>query len=156
MAGLPKDFALKSNVTKEQALKAIQSMDYHNAMDIPKEIIPKGMEYGWVCLTKPERRQALLQKGWTFVPASRHPEMVVRGVEDQDPRYADWIMFGKDSVLMERSIELCQAERAWEDDKNRQRILTTPGLENAPYRPNIQTQSYMDVGDGNGRDVSFA
>jgi hypothetical protein len=156
MANLPKDFSLKGVVTKEQALKAIQNMDYNNAMDIPKEIIPKGMEYGRADIRKPERIQGLLQKGWTFVPASRHPEMVFKAIEESDPRTSDWIMFGKDLVLMERSIELCNAERAHMDEMNRQRILTTPGLENAPYQPNIKTQSYIPFDDGKPREASFA
>ncbi len=82
--------------------------------------------------------------------------MVFRGVQDSDPRTADLIMFGPDLALMERSVELCDMERRVRDEENRKMILTTPGLENAPYKPNVQTQSYMNVGDGSGRDVSFA
>ena len=156
MANLPKDFALKTNVTKEQALKAIQNMEYQDSLSIPAEIIPKGMVYGRADIRRSDRIQNLLQKGWSFVPASRHPEMVFKGVEDPDPRTADWIMYGKDLVLMERSLELHQAEQRVMDENNRQRIMTTPGLEHAPYKPNIQTQSYMDTDDGRSRDVSFA
>lgn len=156
MASLPKEFSSKSNVTKEQALKAIQNMDYSNSMDIPSEVIPKGFEYARADIRKPERIQGLLKKGWTFVPASRHPEMVFRAVGESDPRTADWIMFGNDLVLMERSVELCNAERAHRDKMNRDRLLTTPGLENAPYLPNIKTENYVTYDDGRQRDVSFA
>src|SRR5436190_6439076 len=106
MAGLPKDFSSKTNVTKEQAMKAIQNMEFKDALSIPEEIIPKGMVYGRADIRRPDRIQTLLQKGWSFVPASRHPEMVFKGIEDPDPRTADWIMFGKDLVLMERSKEV--------------------------------------------------
>jgi len=156
MANLPKDFSLKTNVTKEQALKAIQNMEYQDSLSIPDEIIPKGMVYGRADIRRADRVQNLLRKGWSFVPASRHPEMVFKGVEDPDPRTADWIMYGKDLALMERSLELHQAEQRVMDEHNRQRIMTTPGLEHAPYKPNIQTQSYMDTDDGRSRDVSFA
>lgn len=156
MAGLPKDFSLKTTVTKEQALKTIQNMEYQDALSIPPEIIPKGMVYGRADIRRTDRIQRLLQKGWSFVPASRHPEMTFYGIEAPDPRTADWIMYGKDLVLMERSIEIHQFEQKKMDEDNARRMQTTPGLENAPYRPNIQTQSYMNVGDGNGRDVSFA
>lgn len=156
MAHLPKDFSSKTNVTKEQAMKAIQNMEFKDSLSIPEEMIPKGMVYGRADIRRPDRIQTLLQKGWSFVPASRHPEMVFKGIEDSDPRTADWIMFGKDLVLMERSKEVHDFEQRVRDEENRKMILTTPGLENAPYKPNIQTQSYMNVGDSTGRDVSFA
>lgn len=156
MAHLPKDFSSKTNVTKEQAMKAIQNMEFKDSLSIPEEIIPKGMVYGRADIRRPDRIQTLLQKGWSFVPASRHPEMVFKGIEDSDPRTADWIMFGKDLVLMERSKEVHDFEQRVRDEENRKMIMTTPGLENAPYKPNIQTQSYMNVGDSTGRDVSFA
>lgn len=156
MAGLPKEFALKTNVTKEQALKAIQNQDYQDLLSVPDHKVPHGMVYARADIRKSERIQHLLQKGWSFVPPSRHPEMVLRGIENPDPRTVDWIMFGPDLALMERSIELCQAEQKFMDERNRMNIMTTPGLENAPYKPNIQTQSYMDAGDGRNRDVSFA
>lgn len=156
MATQPKDFYSKGAISKEQAKKAIQNQEYNSSLDIPPGLIPPGMEYGRADIRKSDRIQGLLQKGWSFVPASRHPELTFRGIQDSDPRTVDLIMFGPDLALMERSLELGEFERKIRDEENRKRILTTPGLENAPYAPNIQTQSYMNVGDGTGRDVSFA
>ncbi len=142
-------------LTKDHIVKAIMNQTYDDKLEIPKESIPKGYVYGLADITWQGRIRQLLGKGWNFVPISRHPELAFSGIGEADPRLANFIMMAKNLVLMERSVEFHELEQRQRDIRHAEMLNQAPGLENAPYRPNIQTQVYTQVGDDFGRDASF-
>lgn len=157
---ISKDLLSKVKFTKEQILKNIQSQDYHDELHIPPEIIPHGMEYAIASMWKMSRLHYLRSKGWEFVPASRHPELVFKKSKEHDHLGEDLIFFGKDSdlVLMERSIEMCEAERLEKDRANYAAILRADGvqLEDTPYAVHNSSRIQSGFGKGEGRKASFA
>jgi hypothetical protein len=66
------------------------------------------------------------------------------------------ILYGKDLVLMERSIELCELERRLKDRDNYNKLIHTPGLQGTPYEMNDQSTIQTGFGRGEAREASFA
>lgn len=155
MTTQPKDLSLKSGRTKEQYMKAIMNQEYDDMIAIPEDLVPKGFVYGKADLSWEGRIRQLMGKGWSFVPPSRHPELAFQGIDNVDPRTANMIIMGKNLVLMERSIELHEFEQKQRDIRHSKILNSAPGLENAPYKPSINTQLYTQVGDDYGHDASF-
>jgi len=153
MANQPKEFITKDLQTKEHHIKAIMNMDYQDVLRVPN--VPQGTVYGRVDVRRPEKIRQLMNKGWRFVPAERHPELAFNGLTQNDPRNSNYIWFGNDLVLMERSEELHQLERRERDKKDARILLTTPGLENAPFTPNIQTKLYTKLEADDAHNASF-
>jgi hypothetical protein len=97
------------------AARAKEIMEHLGTLDvaeedkfyIPKEIIPDGWSYEWKrwsVLNKedPAYISGVLRMGWSFVPASRHPEYMPYGTTD-DKIFRDGV------VLMERPKEITEA-----------------------------------------------
>lgn len=79
---------------------------------IPPEVIPDGWNYEWkrrLLLNKedPAYEVALARAGWTYVPATRHPEMMPHGTTSQT-------IDRKGMVLMERPQMITDRARAIE------------------------------------------
>ena len=82
--------------------------EYH----VEPGIVPTGWSYEWKRKTvlgaeDPAHQVALARKGWEYVPASRHPEMMPLG-------YTGAEITRKGMVLMERPLEITEEVRAAE------------------------------------------
>lgn len=152
----PKEFSIKSNKTKDQFIKAIMDQEYDDILHLPADIARPGYVYAIADLSRSGRLRQLFGKGWKFVPADRHPELAFNGLEAVEPRTANIIFMAKNMVLMEREAELCKIEQRELDKKHAELLRSSPGLQDAPYRPQINSKTYTKLSDDTfGRDASF-
>jgi hypothetical protein len=96
-------------------LRPVMHMMHQDALHIPQESIPYGWEYFWVresTLGDPDlgRTTEMKKKGWTPVPAHRHPEMSYDDFLSRQLHLKGFI-FHKGLVLFERPKEIGDRER---------------------------------------------
>lgn len=98
-----------------RALAALRAAELRNKrIDLPttgdefevKHLEPEGWTYAWFTWAANEQRQssnimAVEARGWTYVPRSRHPELMPRDAD------GDWI-FRKGMVMMEMPTEIVE------------------------------------------------
>lgn len=95
----------------------IMQMHHRDPLYIPADEIPENVEYYWVaesCMDKPDhaRPMEMERRGWSAVPASRHPDMVLkRNFGKDDEHHGRDYIYYKGLVLYERDKELCEIER---------------------------------------------
>lgn len=120
---------------KDDRIRKALKMEFQDRFYIPPEEIPDDMEYYWVRDTifgvPDENRIIEMQrKGWTFVPASRHPGRTESGVPWRPRTEKSEFIFEGGLVLCERPKVYGQIERNTLNDYNRKVMLAVPGQEN--------------------------
>lgn len=71
----------RANSTRTAEQRAVPETHYQSKLYVPKSQIPDGMEYAWVRESTlnepdPDNMTDRMIRGWTPVPADRHPKMV--------------------------------------------------------------------------------
>ena len=117
------------------------NMFYTGPMDIDPAEIPEGMEYRYIrtdTLDRPDngRLPEMSQKGWTVVPASRHPQKAFSDPLGRLTSVRDYIYY-KGAVLCERPIELGEQEYEILRRKNESDLLSMPALHNTLGDPAV-------------------
>jgi hypothetical protein len=136
-----RDFApheSRNNETRSKELRAATlrqdfKMNYRGPLYFAPHEIPEGMEYFWVRessqgMLDTGRVTEMMSTGWTFVPASRHPERcyVIPG---QAEKSLDGCLRYKDVILMERSKELNDEDRRHFAAETQRAVRDLPGLD---------------------------
>jgi hypothetical protein len=128
-----------------------QKMFFQNIDDIDPRSIPAGMEYYRARVQIGEhddtgRLPDMMRKGWTLVPADRHPEMAFSDPLGRLTTYKGYI-YHKGGILCERPIELGKQEYDRLHDRNMSDLLNMPGTDNFLGEPSIpgavQYQTYV-------------
>lgn len=133
-------------ISEEEKLLKLEeqlSMDYKGKLHIPDEMIPPDVEYYFVRIStrgEPDssRMVEMRRKGWTPVPASRHPELVFTDFFNSLDKYSD-VIYSDGLLLCERSKRLGKIEQQRLEDKNLQVLTSMPGTENFLGEPSIPT-----------------
>lgn len=124
----------------DAAARAIQ-MEYESPMDIDPSLVPHGYRYSWKRLAlfktgefEDSHNVAIaMKKGWTPVPAERHPELRQMDFLGRNSEMNGYIHRGN-SLLMERTIDLDKLE--WEQinkKSNLQASSIAPYVSGNPY-----------------------
>lgn len=131
--------------TRDNHLRAIMDMDFANPMHIPRELIPEGIEYYWARVSfagqdDHGRLIELRRRGWTVVPADRHPELVFTDPLQRNTHMNGYIHH-KGAILVERRKELCDAERRMINERNYKDQHSMPGTENYMGDPTMPVRN---------------
>lgn len=134
---------------RESILRAIQDDDYRDPMYIPPEIVPPGWVYKWGTHSllgepKPEVMMKYRRKGWTPVPASRHPDLAYQST-NADPSINGAIWRGG-QVLIERRVEYENAEIEHNEKVNLEALQSMPGQDNYLGDPNLPARDMSQAG----------
>jgi hypothetical protein len=139
----------RSFESREAARRVIMNMEYEDPLHIPREIIPDDVDYFWVresILGEPDtnRMVEMKRKGWTPVPADRHPDMVFDDFFGRLTHVKGFI-FQKGLILCERPKYLGQEERKRIEQRNYQIMQSMPGTENFLGEPSIPAHNTSDT-----------
>jgi len=129
-------------------LRPVMNMSYKDPLYIDPELVPDGWEYFWVresVLGEPDfgRTVEMKRKGWTPVPADRHPEMTFDDFLGRMSHLKGYI-FHKGLVLFERPKEFGDMERKAIQQHNEQILRSMPGTENFMAEPTIPARFLVD------------
>ncbi len=131
---------------RDKELRAILNMKYQDPLFVPPEIIPDGMEYYWVRESymgqvDTFRMVEMKRKGWSPVPAERHPELVFEDFFGNLSHVKGYI-YQKGLILCERPIEYGKIEREQIDRTNYEIMTSMPGTENFLGEPTMPGTSH--------------
>jgi len=126
---------------RRHELEAALKMGWVDPHSIPSYMIPEGMEYGWVrtsVFNEPDtgRLPEAMRKGWSIVPADRHPDRYFTDPFGRNDVYSGHI-FHKGAILCERPTELGNIERRAIAERNYQELTQMPGTENFLGEPTM-------------------
>lgn len=118
----------------EMHKRNIMNMSHQTTLDIPDSYVPAGMVYRWVCdSVRGEPNHATMiearSKGWTPVPATRHPDMCFADYMGRDSHTKSYI-WRNGALLCERSVELNNLEREQLAKIHYQQMTSLQGIEN--------------------------
>lgn len=121
--------------------RAIMNMSYADPLYIDPERIPAGMVYRWIResirdLPDDARLAEMSKKGWTPVPADRHPERAFSDFFGRLERMHNYI-YHKGLILFERPKELDDLEQKMASDRNAKIMNSIPGVENLMGEPTM-------------------
>lgn len=130
--------ASRNNEARSQELRAATmrvdyDMEYQGPLQFKPGEVPDGMDYFWVresCqgILDTARTSEMLATGWTFVPASRHPDRCF-AIPGQPEKSGDGCIRYRDAILMERSKALNEAARRKFAAETQRAIRDLPGLD---------------------------
>jgi hypothetical protein len=126
-------------------LNKVQNMAFGNPLDIPQEIIPWGWEYAWKrAFIRDEFDQGnwsdTMRRGWTTVPADRHPDYFFNKDVKIHNQFAGCIFY-KGAILCERprvfTENWVEKSKAWMRDQveGLPALKTMMGDPTMPARP---------------------
>ncbi len=143
---------------REANLEPVFNMDFQDPTYVPKEYIPEGYNYRWVRMSvhgieDRSRMVEMKRKGWTVVPASRHPDMMFDDFFGNGGKTKGYIEY-KGSILCERLKKYCDQEHKMYERLNFEKMTSMPGTENFMSEPGMHTKSYNDTFLGRGRSFS--
>jgi len=144
--------AVRAERTEEERDKhrrVMMNMNYDDKLYIDPSIIPDDVDYYWVRVTirgEPDtsRMVQMQRKGWTAVPASRHPELAIPDFFGRLDKFSEYI-HQDGLVLCERPKEYGREENKIIEEKNYQILTQMPGTENFMGEPNIPTKFTGDT-----------
>jgi hypothetical protein len=118
------------------------NMNWVDPLYIDPEKIPGGFEYRWIresTYDQPDtsRIVEMKRKGWTPVPAERHPEMVPEDFLGRTTHLKGFI-FHKGLILFERPKEVGALEQKAMSQYNAKIMKSMPGLDNFMGDPYVQ------------------
>lgn len=116
-------------------LRPVLNMTYKDPLYIPPEIIPPGWEYYWVResirgVIDEGRIVEMKRKGWTPVPADRHPEMAFDDYLARGTSHLNGFIYHKGLILFERPKEIGDEERRAISNFNNRIVNSLPGIDN--------------------------
>jgi len=104
------------------------NMDYISSTDIPEHIKRPGFEYYWerhsIRGQNDAALDASLRRGWKPVPIDRDPQRFC-DILDRNPLSRKFICQG-DIILLEREVEIGQAEKEGRASLSHERVVTSP------------------------------
>lgn len=131
--------------SRDSEIRALLNMEYLDPLHIPEDKIPEGKEYYWVRKSvngeeDPHRMIEMARKGWTPVPADRHPEMQLQDFFGTLAHMKGYIVH-KGLILCERPKEYGDIERRKREKRNYEILTSMPGTENFMGEPTIPVKS---------------
>jgi hypothetical protein len=129
--------------------RAILDMDYRDSMYIPPNLAPEGWVYKWGNYSifgepLPQNMMKLRRKGWTPVPADRHPEFAFEIFGNSDPNMRGFI-YRSGSVLIERRKEYEDMENREIERVNTEALLNMPGAESFTGVPGLPVRDNSEA-----------
>lgn len=143
--------------------RAIMDMDYRDILYIPPEIVPEGWVYKWgnysvLGEVQQGNMMKLRRKGWSPVPAERHPELAFEAFGNADPNMKGFI-YRSGSVLIERRKEYEDMEQRELERTNNEVLTSMPGTEGFAGVPGLpakdNSEAYMTFNSNAQRNASF-
>lgn len=130
--------------TRIEELRDVFSAAYSDPLYIDQSIIPHGWEYYWgressYGLPDTARIIELRKRGWTPVPADRHPDLVFQDFMGRDGYMRGYIS-QKGLVLVERPKFIGDKARAILDAHNNKIKHSMPATEDFRSQPGITTK----------------
>lgn len=118
----------------EMHKRNIMNMSHQTTLYVDERLVPAGMVYRWVCdSVRGEPNHAVMvdarSKGWTPVPADRHPELCYADYMGRDSHTRAYI-WRNGALLCERSVELNNLERDKLAKYNYEQLNSLAGTEN--------------------------
>lgn len=117
-------------------LNPVMNMTYDDPLYIPENLIPPGWTYYWVRESiraggEPDTGRVIemRRKGWSPVPADRHPELQFEDFFGRDSHLRGYI-FQKGLILCERPTAMNEIEMKKYQDHSMRVTGSMPGLEN--------------------------
>ena len=122
-------------------LNKIQNMMYANPLDVPKHIVPYGWEYGWKRVyVRDELDQGnwsdAQRRGWTPVPADRHPDLFFNKGVHMYEAFKGCIFF-KGVILCERPTVFGEEDRRKAAENEWKQMYDLPALRNMLGEPTM-------------------
>lgn len=140
---------------REEELRDVVNTSYADPLYVDPALVPEGWEYHWgreSYMGHPDdgRIVELRKKGWTPVPASRHPSMVFEHFWG-NKEYLRGFISHKGLVLVERPKSIGDKARAMLNALNNRIKHSMPGTEHFQSQPGIATKSlYKDADSSYG------
>jgi hypothetical protein len=121
--------------TRDSEIRRKLKMAYHDPLELGSYPKPDEVDYfrGRKSLRGEidhQRIPELRRKGWEYVPADRHPDLI-------DPEDTKGYIETGGLVLMERHQEYGQIETETRDENNQMYMQSLPGLENFMNEPTM-------------------
>lgn len=137
------------NNDRDERIKKALKMEFQDRFYIPPEQIPDGVEYYWVrdsVFGEPDEHRIIemQRKGWTFVPASRHPDRADAAVPWRPKTDKSNFIFEGGLVLCERPKEYGRIERETINNFNYKIMQSIPGEENLMNNPMFPGRIYQN------------
>jgi hypothetical protein len=128
------------NNGRDERIKQALRMEFQDRFYIPPNEIPDGFEYYWVrdsVFGEPDEHRIIQMqnKGWTFVPASRHPHRTQSTVPWRPKTDKSNFIFEGGLVLCERPLEYGKIEQETIRNYNYKVMQSIPGEENLMNDP---------------------
>jgi hypothetical protein len=119
---------LESRKADKDPARVKYNMDYISSTDIPDSIRRDGFEYFWerhsIRGQNDSALDASLRRGWKPVAIDRDPQRFC-DILDRNPLSRKYICQG-DVILLEREIEIGEAEKEGRINLSNERVLTSP------------------------------
>ncbi len=134
---------------REVHKRNVMNMSYSDPLYVDPEIIPHGVEYRWIresCYDKPDNSRMVeaKRKGWTPVPAARHPEMSFDDFFGRLNNMKPYI-YHKGLILCERPSELGKIEQQRVEKMNHELMSSMPGTDNFMGEPTIPVRNNSET-----------
>ena len=115
---------------RDAEIRETLRMSFADPLHVPSALIPEDVDYHWGRDTfknnpDPGRIASLMQRGWDFVPADRHPGLVMMR-EDERTKHLEGYIHVKGSVLMERPKRWGVIEKEMEEEASYKSMLGLP------------------------------
>jgi len=117
-------------------------MTYPDPLSVDESKIPEGFEYRWVRDSvwgqrDPYRMVYMARKGYTPVPADRHPELSWGGLPWQEESPHHGYICQKGLVLCERLKKYAELEQRTLESQHAARVASLPGQEHFMDEPTM-------------------
>lgn len=134
---------------REAQKRAVMSMTGSDPLYVDPDVIPHGVEYRWMresIQDRPDNKRMVevRRKGWTPVPASRHPDMVYKDFFGRLDHMNAYI-YHSGLLLCERPAELGRLEMQRIADHNHQVMTSMPGTDNFMGEPGIPVRNNSET-----------
>lgn len=129
--------------------RAVMNMSYNDPFYVDPDSIPYDMEYYWIrasLLGVPDNKRMVeaRRKGWTPVPASRHPDMVYGDLFGTVSHMDSFINYAG-MVLCERSKEQGLIDERRISEENYKVMTSMPGTDNFMGEPTIPVRNHSET-----------
>lgn len=139
----------RSMEARERQKRAIMNMTYPDPLSIGEAKAPHGMVYGWIRANiagdeSYERMTESSERGWTPVPADRHPSLAKKALFGRMDHLNGYI-HRKGAILCERPEELDRLEKEKYAKMNYQVMTSMPGTDNYMGEPTIPVRNNSET-----------
>lgn len=150
----PREMDTRDAETRDAELRQMLKAGYNDKLYVDPKKIPHGVEYRWLresVYNEPDHGNIGLrrQRGWTPVPAERHPELCFTDHYGKN-QHVQGHIFVQGLVLYERNKEYGEIEMKAHDERHNQLLNSLPGLNNMLGDPSMPVRHQNRVSTTQG------